>query len=71
MIIPKDNEKDLAEVPDNVKNGMTIVPVSHVGEVLKIALVREPVAIDWVEPAAPVVPRVALDEGDPDPLVTH
>ncbi len=71
VIIPKDNEKDLAEVPDNVKNGMTIVPVSHVGEVLKIALVREPVAIDWVEPAAPVVPRVALDEGDPDPLVTH
>ena len=71
VIIPKDNEKDLAEVPDNVKNGMTIVPVSHVGEVLKIALVREPVAIDWVEPAAPVVPRVALDEGDPDPLVSH
>ena len=71
VIIPKDNEKDLAEVPDNVKNGMTIVPVSHVGEVLKIALVREPVAIDWVEPAAPVVPRVALDEGDPEPLVTH
>jgi ATP-dependent Lon protease len=71
VIIPKDNEKDLAEVPDNVKSGMTIVPVSHVGEVLKIALVREPEAIDWVEPEAPVVPRVALDEGDPDPLVTH
>jgi len=71
VIIPKDNEKDLAEVPDTVKTGLKIVPVSTVGEVLKIALVREPEAIDWVEPEAPVVPRVALDEGDPDPLVTH
>ena len=71
VLIPKDNEKDLAEVPDNVKAGLKIVPVSTVGEVLKVALSREPEAIDWVEPEAPVVPRVALDEGDPDPLVTH
>jgi ATP-dependent Lon protease len=71
VIIPKDNEKDLAEVPDNVKTGMRIVPVSTVGEVLEVALTRKPEAIDWVEPEAPVVPRVALDEGDPDPLVTH
>jgi hypothetical protein len=42
-----------------------------VSEVLAIALVREPVAIDWSEPEAEVIPRVALDEGDPDPLVTH
>ncbi|HVZ27333.1 MAG TPA: S16 family serine protease, partial [Rhizomicrobium sp.] len=68
----KENEKDLAEVPDNVKTGLKIVPVSDMGEVLAAALVREPVAIDWSEPeAAEVVPRVALDEGDPDPLVTH
>ena len=71
VIIPQENEKDLAEVPDNVKAGLKIVPVSTVGEVLKAALVRQPEAIDWVEPEAPVVPRVALDEGDPDPLVTH
>src|SRR6201999_3643919 len=71
VVIPKDNEKDLAEVPDNVKSGMRIVPVNNVGEVLKIALVREPEPIDWSEPEAPVVARVALDEGDPDPLVTH
>jgi ATP-dependent Lon protease len=71
VIIPKENEKDLAEVPDNVKTGLKIVPVSNVGEVLKVALVREPEAIDWSEPEAPVVPRVALDEGDPDPLITH
>ncbi|MBV9548467.1 MAG: endopeptidase La [Alphaproteobacteria bacterium] len=71
VIIPKENEKDLAEVPDNVKTGLKIVPVSTVGEVLQAALVRQPEAIDWVEPEAAVVPRVALDEGDPDPLVTH
>ncbi|MGZ5925743.1 MAG: endopeptidase La [Rhizomicrobium sp.] len=71
VIIPKENEKDLAEVPDNVKAGLKIVPVSNVGEVLKVALVREPQAIDWIEPEADVVPRVALDEGDPDPLITH
>jgi ATP-dependent Lon protease len=71
VIIPKENEKDLAEVPDNVLTGLKIVPVSNVGEVLQVALVRQPEAIDWVEPEAPLVPRVALDEGDPDPLVTH
>jgi ATP-dependent Lon protease len=71
VIIPKENEKDLAEVPDNVKAGLKIVPVSNVGEVLKVALVREPEPIDWSEPDPPVVPRVALDEGDPDPLITH
>lgn len=38
VIIPKENEKDLAEIPDNVKEGMKIIPVSEVGEVLKIAL---------------------------------
>ena len=63
VIIPKENEKDLAEVPDNVKTGLKIVPVSNVGEVLKVALVRQPEAIDWVEPEVPVVPRVAAGRG--------
>lgn len=38
VIIPKENEKDLAEIPDNVKEGMKIIPVSEVSEVIKIAL---------------------------------
>ena len=38
VIIPKDNEKDLAEIPDNVKKGLKIIPVANVKEVLKIAL---------------------------------
>ncbi len=46
VIIPKENEKDLAEIPDNVKKGMKIIPVSEVSEVLKIALadkIKKPV----------------------------
>ncbi len=40
VIIPKDNEKDLTEIPDNVKEGMKIIPVEDVKEVLKIALTK-------------------------------
>ena len=42
VLIPKDNEKDLAEIPDNVKEGLEIIPVGMVDEVLSEALVREP-----------------------------
>lgn len=42
VIIPKDNEKDLAEIPDNVKQGLKIIPVTEVKEVLKIALRKSP-----------------------------
>jgi ATP-dependent Lon protease len=51
VLIPQENEKDLPEIPDNVKEGMTIIPVSHVSEVLKHALVSEPEAIEWDEAA--------------------
>ncbi|TPW34820.1 endopeptidase La [Oecophyllibacter saccharovorans] len=47
VLIPKANEKDLVEIPDNVKQGLTIVPVSHVDEVLSLALTRP------LEPALP------------------
>ena len=42
VLIPKDNEKDLAEIPDNAKAALTIIPVAMVDEVLSNALVREP-----------------------------
>ena len=51
VLIPEENAKDLAEIPDNVKEGLDIIPVSHVSEVLKLALVREPEAIEWDEAA--------------------
>ena len=51
VLIPQDNVKDLVEIPDNVKNGLTIIPVSHVREVLTHALVSVPVPIEWDEAA--------------------
>ena len=51
VLIPEENEKDLAEIPDNVKEGLTIIPVTHVSEVLKHALVSVPEAIHWDEAA--------------------
>lgn len=51
VLIPKDNEKDLPEIPDSVKSGMTIIPVSHVKDVLTQALVSKPEAVEWDEAA--------------------
>ncbi len=51
VLIPEENEKDLPEIPDNVKEGLEIIPVSHVSEVLKHALVRQPEPIEWDEAA--------------------
>jgi ATP-dependent Lon protease len=47
VLIPKENERDLPEIPDNVKKGLEIVPVSTVDEVLAGALVKPLVAIEW------------------------
>ena len=47
VLIPKDNEKDLVEIPDNVLKGLTVIPVSTVDEALSQALTRVPVPIEW------------------------
>ena len=57
VLIPEENAKDLAEIPENVKSGMEIVPVSRVGEVLRHALVRMPEPIEWVEPVEPAAAK--------------
>jgi ATP-dependent Lon protease len=51
VLIPAENEKDLVEIPDNVKQGLEIIPVSHVSEVLKYALVEAPEPVEWDEVA--------------------
>ncbi|MFT5364596.1 MAG: ATP-dependent Lon protease [Dinoroseobacter sp.] len=51
VLIPQDNEKDLADIPDNVKKGMTIIPVSSLDEVLANALVNPLTPIEWIDPA--------------------
>ena len=49
VLIPSENEKDVAELPDSVKEGLEIVPVEHVDEVLARALVEPLHAIEWTE----------------------
>ncbi|MBT2131245.1 endopeptidase La [Aliiroseovarius lamellibrachiae] len=51
VLIPAENEKDLPDLPDSVKEGMEIIPVSHVSEVLKLALVDVPEPVEWDEAA--------------------
>jgi ATP-dependent Lon protease len=70
VIIPQENEKDLAEIPDNVKAGLKIIPVSTVTEALKTALTRQPEPIEWTEEQAIVTPP-ALPDSEADAVVTH
>ena len=60
VLIPVDNEKDLPEIPDNVKEGLTIIPVKHVSEVLEHALVSKPEPIEWDEAAEEAAAAAAL-----------
>jgi ATP-dependent Lon protease len=56
-----------------VKSGLEIIPVSHVSEVLKLALVRQPEAVEWDEEAeeAAALARGAKPEGDATGAVAH
>jgi ATP-dependent Lon protease len=60
VLIPQENEKDLPEIPDNVKEGLTIIPVNHVSEVLEHALVSKPKAIEWDEAAQEAAEAAAV-----------
>ncbi|MFA5539624.1 MAG: S16 family serine protease, partial [Gemmobacter sp.] len=51
VLIPEENAKDLPEIPENVKAGLTIIPVAHVRDVLARALVRQPEPVEWDEAA--------------------
>ncbi|WP_029014795.1 endopeptidase La [Niveispirillum irakense] len=71
VLIPQDNEKDLAEIPDNVKKGLTIIPVSTVDEVIANALASAPVEIEWTEPdEVAQVPGKAGEE-ERDGVIRH
>jgi len=71
VLIPIDNEKDLAEIPENVKTGLKIIPVARVDEVLQHALTRPLTPIAW--PAEKETPpaKPALETPDADAVVTH
>ncbi|WP_394270589.1 endopeptidase La [Qipengyuania sp.] len=69
VLIPDENVKDLAEIPDNVKEGLTIVPVSHVDEVLEHALTSLPAPIEWTE-ADDIASQPASGHGEVAPGAT-
>jgi ATP-dependent Lon protease len=69
VLIPKDNEKDLAEIPDNVKKGIEIIPVNTVDEVIEHALTRKPTAIEWIEEEVP--PPGKSGDNQVGGVVTH
>jgi len=69
VLIPSENEKDLAEIPDNVKRGLTIIPASTADDVLKVALVKPLTRIDWIEPVE--VDKPAAKPEDERGVVTH
>ncbi|MEN0041571.1 MAG: endopeptidase La, partial [Pseudomonadota bacterium] len=70
VLIPEDNAKDLAEIPDNVKDALEIIPVSHLDEVLPHALVSMPEAVEWDEAAAEAA-ALAAKAPDESPHVAH
>ena len=66
VLIPAENQKDLADIPNNVKDGLTIIPVSDVKTVLEHALVATPTPVDWDE-AAEEAAAAALAKGSVEP----
>ncbi|WP_198371821.1 endopeptidase La [Roseomonas rosulenta] len=70
VFIPKDNEKDLAEIPDNVKKNLELVAVSHVDDVIGRALVRKPEPITWEEPEETPAPR-GPEQGSVGTVLPH
>jgi ATP-dependent Lon protease len=70
VFIPKDNEKDLAEIPDNVKKNLELVVVSHVDEVIGRALVKKPEPITWEEPEETPAPR-GPEQGSVGTVLPH
>jgi ATP-dependent Lon protease len=72
VLIPEENAKDLIDLPASVKNGLEIVPVSRMDEVLKHALIRQPQPIEWDEEAeAAKAAAIAVKKGDAAGATAH
>ena len=70
VLIPEENAKDLAEIPNSVKNALEIVPVSRLDEVLTHALVRQPTPIQWEEDLT-AARKPAVGEDDASGVIAH
>jgi len=71
VLIPQENEKDLVDIPENVKRGLEIIPVTTVDEVFAHALTQKPVAIEWDEEAEAAAAKIAQDKNNDDSVMTH
>jgi ATP-dependent Lon protease len=72
VMIPEENAKDLAEIPDNVKSEMEIIPVARMDEVLHHALTKYPEAITWDEEAEAAAERAGRKPGEAgEPMTAH
>ncbi|MGE0231945.1 MAG: endopeptidase La [Flavobacteriaceae bacterium] len=69
VIIPEENAKDLADISENVKSGLEILPVSRMEEVLKIALTEKPTPVAWTEDEKATVTGDVKE--DPSGLTAH
>ncbi len=70
VLIPAENEKDLADIPENVKAQLKIIPCTRVDEILEVALTQKPEPIEWEEKDEERLPK--RDEGDDrDAVLTH
>jgi ATP-dependent Lon protease len=71
VLIPEENAKDLQDIPENVKNGLEIVPVKWIDQVLAVALERMPVALLDDEPAATPVENTKITATETSSSVKH
>src|SRR5271168_3264861 len=71
VLIPEENAKDLVEIPDSVKSGLEIIPVSRMDEVLARALTRKPEPITWEEPTVKPKPEAVIEDDAASALTAH
>jgi ATP-dependent Lon protease len=71
VLIPAENEKDLADVPDNVKGALTIIPVATVDEVLSHALAGTLTPIEWTEADTAEAATIRPDDPEVEGVITH
>ncbi len=71
VLIPEENVKDLAEIPENVKSGLEIIPVARMDDVIKHALVRQPEPIEWDESKSSEVASSVADGDRNETRISH
>jgi ATP-dependent Lon protease len=71
VLIPEENAQDLAEIPDNVKSGLDILPVARMDDALKIALTRKLQPIKWDEEAEEAAAAARAKASREEGLTAH